>query len=99
MDRRADNDRPEVERAGDSGHHNRQAERLPLYAPVRYTFPSIQNGWEPAPAATRVVPIWLAEEHVPWAACGSSHSGTLFKTPSRPGGVLTVNPERLCSRS
>ena len=31
----------------------------PLNGPARYILPTAWKGWEPGPAATLVVPIWL----------------------------------------
>src|SRR3954451_3567226 len=41
----------------------------------------------------------LAAGHGLWAASGSSQSGTLWMTPSRPAGCRTVSPLRNCCPS
>ena len=71
----------------------------PSCGPVKYTLPSISNGCEPAPDATRVVPISEDSGQLPWSAAGSWHKVTLESIPNNPGGVWTWTPLTNCARS
>src|SRR5438132_5092749 len=71
----------------------------PPYGPVRKTGAVSGYGSGPAPAVTVAVPIWLSEEHVPCAACGSAHSFTFGIAPTSPAGSVVATFARYCCPS
>ena len=72
----------------------------PAYGPVRKTLPpETVSGEEPGPTVTDDVPICELAGQAPALACGSRHLATPLRTPSSPGGVVTLTRPSVCSPS
>ena len=59
VQRDPDDDDAVVIGPGEAGVTAARDRAAPLSGPDRYILPTAWNGWEPGPAATLVVPIWL----------------------------------------